>query len=150
MDCYFAILLSWRKPDSLIPVSVLFPELRRDVEILLILTIKLNNSSVVQTGGSDLDVQRGVGDRLSTQSAIISGTVGLCKAWLRTMVAPDVDGGVEVQCRVDWLIHIRYSYSPSQKPTQISLMDQAWNHENFSNSLGMKKLHLLWFSFTGV
>ena len=56
MDCYFAILLSWRKPDSLIPVSVLFPELRRDVEILLILTIKLNNSSVVQTGGSDVDV----------------------------------------------------------------------------------------------
>ena len=64
-----------------------------------------------------------------------------CKARLTTLVAPDVNEGVQLQCRVDWLIHIRYWNSPSQKPTQISLMDQAWNHENFSNSLGMKKLH---------
>ena len=65
--------------------------------------------------------------------------------------------GVQLHCGVDWgwggdgggggggggATYIRYSYSPSQKPTQIHLIDQGWNHENFSNSLGMKILHIL-------
>ena len=80
------------------------------------------------------------GHQLSLQLSV--GTQEHRKAGLSLRTVTE---GVQVQCGVDggWKVapHIRYSYSPSQKPTQIHLIDQGWNHENFSNSLGMKILH---------
>ena len=75
---------------------------------------------------------------------------GRSQSQIVLLVGPDVNEGVQVQCGVDWVVWYTALHCTAmlhivdiriQQARNRQMIDQGWNHENFSNSLGMEISH---------